>query len=182
MKEIDRRGRILLRLIIVSVFGTLDLLALVAILTSEPVTEPAELYSGIGIIVALNVGFLCALFCVCRSTPRVYFSDEGVYMQPFFRKKFYPWGDIRESVILKYVHRTKTGLADTNVVYHFYFLTAEGIPWSPSDTLWAYKRRNQKYFLKVPLTDESRKYAERHNIKMVIDQSEGEEILWRLVK
>ena len=54
MKEIDRRGRISLRLMIVGIFGTIDVLFLVLILTSEPVTDPLALYYGIAAIFNLS--------------------------------------------------------------------------------------------------------------------------------
>ena len=180
MKEIDRRGRILIRIIMWGVWLMMHGLFLPAVITAHTGDHPQRSYISYALMSVLFTFGL--LYSAYYTVPRVYFSEKGVFIRRFVRKKFYPWSDIQESVILKYVHRTKNRVADINVFYHFYFLTAEGVPWTPSDTLWAYKQRNQKYFLQVPLTEESREYAKRHNIKLVIDQSKGKEILWRLVK
>ena len=167
-----------MRLIIVSIFGTLDSLFVVAIL-ADPVTDPAEWRGLILIFVLFNIIFVCALIHACRSTPRVYFADEGVYMQPFFQKKFYPWGDMQQAVILERVIRTKRG---REVIYQFFLLTKEGSAWHSGDTEKTYRRRNRKYLLLIPLTKESKEYVKLHHVKMAIDQSIGKRILWRGVK
>ena len=181
MKEIDRRGRILLRLMIAGFLVTFDLMFLLTWLFElvEPVTDPAELYFCIAAIALFNIGFLCALFFACRSTPRVYFSDEGVYIQPFFRKKLYPWCDIQQAVILERVVRTKHG---REVIYQFFLLTKEGSAWRPGDIEKTYRRRNRKYLLLIPLTNESKEYVKLHHVKLTFDESKGKHIRFRMVK
>ena len=182
MKEIDRRGRISLRLMIVGIFGTIDVLFLVLILTSEPVTDPLALYYGIAAIAMVNVGFFCALFFGCRSTPRVYFSEKGVYIQPFFRKKLYPWSDIRQATILGHIIRSKYTRKVVGYEYRFYLLTKEGSVWKRGDTSTTYRLRNRKYLLWIPLTDESKEYVKRYHGRLAFDESNGKRIYWRLVK
>ena len=180
MKEIDRRGRILLRLMIVSIFGTFDLLVLLTILFERPVTDRVEVYFLIAMMALFNIGFLCALFFACRSTPRVYFADEGVYIQPFFRKKLYLWGDIQQAVILRRVVRTRR--LGRQIIYQFFLLTKDGSAWRPGDTEKTYRRRNRKHLLLIPLTNESKEYVKRHQVRVTFDESKGKRILWRLVK
>ena len=166
-----------MRLIMWGVWLMMHGLFLPAVITAHTGDYPQRIYIS---YVIMSVFFTFGvLYNAYYKIPRVYFSDEGVYIRHFIRKKFYSWGEFQESVIFEHVYRTKYG---KRIFYYFYFLTVKGTPLSPTDKLWAYKRRNRKYLLQVPLTDESREYAKRHNLKLAIDQSEGKEILWRLVK
>ncbi len=187
MKEIDRRGRISLRLMIVGFLVTFDLMFLLTILLNDSMTNPADRYFVIAAMVLCNIGFLCALFFACRSTPRVYFSDEGVYIQPFFRKKLYPWSDIRQATILGHLLRSKhiiqSKYARTPMYeYRFYLLTKEGSVWKRGDTATTYRLRNRKHLLWIPLTEESKEYVKRYHGRLAFDESHGKKILRRLTK
>ena len=177
MKEIDRRGRTTLRLIMWGMWLLLHGLFSPMVITAHTGDNPQTIY--ISYVIMFVLFTFGVLYSAHYKTPRVYFSDEGVYIKRFIWKKFYAWGEFQESVIFEQVSRTKYG---KRVFYYFYFLTMGGTPLSPADKIWAYKRRNSKYLLQVPLTDESRECAKKHNLRLVIDQSEGKEILWRLVK
>ncbi len=173
MKEIDRRGRILGRGILWSIFGTIDLLLLIGALTSSPEQQPEALYVAIPI---MSAGILCIMFFVYRSKPRVYLSEKGVYMKPFFRKRFYPWCDIQQALVLERSNNKGTW-------YEFYLLTVDGSPWITGDIAQTFIGRNRyKNLLRIPLTDESREYVRKYHGKMVFDESKGKKIYWTLVK
>ena len=173
MKEIDRRGRALFRGIMWSLFGTLDLLLLIGMFTSSPETQPESLYIIIPIITA---GILCIMFFVYRYAPRVYLSEKGIYMKPFFRKRFYPWSDIQQALILERNNNKGTW-------YEFYMVTVKGSPWVTGDIAQTFTgRNNHKNLLKIPLTDESREYVKTYHGKLVFDESKGKTIYYTFLK
>ena len=131
----------------------------------------------IGISVVLT---LITLYCGHYATPRAYFSDEGVYLKRLIRKRFYPWGDIQQAVILERVGKSRYG--PSQIYYQLYLLTSKGSPWIPGDTQRSYRWRNRRYLLLIPLTAESKEYVKLHHVKLAVDQSKGKRILWRGVK
>ena len=113
------------------------------------------------------------------TAPRAYFSEDGVYIKHFIRKKFYPWGDIQEALVLEMNARTRYGI---ETYYRFFLLTSEGTQWRPGDTEKTYRRRNRGKLLQIPLTKESREYVNKYHGKLFFDESHGKKILRRLIK
>ena len=181
MKEIDRRGRTLTRVIMWGFWLQLHVFLVIAFCDDHKLGD--RLFF-VGISVVLTV---ITLYCGHYATPRAYFSDGGVYLKRFFRKKFYPWGDMQQAVIVKrvvhYGHRHFDLLSrQTRTYYQFYLLTKDGSAWTSLDTERKYRWRNRKHLLLIPLTDESKEYVKLHHVKLAVDQSKGKKIRWRMVK
>ena len=173
MKEIDRRGRTIMRLIMWGVWLMMNAIILVAILTSEPVTDQGLLYYGIVQIVLLNVGFMVAMYFVHRTNPRVYVSEEGIYHKPFFRKHFTPWSEISQAMILQLTW--KKGRP-----WRFFLMKKTATYWYRNDTTRDFLRRNKGNYLYIPLVDESREYVKKLGIQLARDESKGRHIPWTL--
>lgn len=183
MKEIDRRGRTLIRVIMWGMWLLLHGLFSPMMITAHTENEPQKIYILYGIL------FLMTTFGVLYGghymIPRAYFSEEGVYIKRFFRKRLYLWGDIQQACILKqnvYARRSVVASNYHSTYYQFYLLTSAGIPWKPGDTEKRYRRRNGRHLLPIPLTDESRKYVEKYHGKLFLDESKGKKLQWKLVK
>lgn len=175
MKEIDRRGRTLTRVIMWGMWLMIHTLFVIVFLTAPMGDEPVLLtYSLYGL---MSVAFtFSTLYYGHYMAPRAYFSDEGVYLKYFFRKYFHPWGDIRQAMVLERSNNKGTW-------YEFYLLTGDGSPWKPGDRARSFIRRNRaKNLLRIPLTDESREYVKKHHGRLLFDESHGKYILWRLLK
>ena len=183
MKEIDRRGRTLIRLIMWGVWLMMQGLCLTAVITAHTRNYPPKEYIFFGVISALFT--FGVLYGVHHMVPRVYFSEEGVYIKRFFRKRLYLWSDIQQACILQRNVYARRGLVISNyrsTYYQFYLLTSNGFPWKPGDSEKHYRWRNWRYLLPIPLTDESRKYVEKHHGKLFLDESKGKKIQWKMVK
>jgi hypothetical protein len=125
------------------------------------------------------------LYTAHYKTPRAYFSEEGVYIKRFFRKRLYLWGDIQQACILKqnvYARRRPLRTNYHSTYYQFYLLTSEGSPWKPGDTERHYRLRNRRHLLPIPLTDESREYVKKYHGKLFLDESKGKKLQWKMVK
>lgn len=183
MKEIDRRGRTLIRIIMWGVWLMMQGLFLAAVITAHTRNYPLKEYiffGGMSVLFTFGV-----LYGAHYRIPRAYFSEEGVYIKRFFRKRLYPWADIQQACILKqsvYARRRAFMSNYHSIYYQFYLLTSEGSPWKPGDTEKHYRWRNGRQLLPIPLTDESREYVEKYHGKLFLDESKGKRILWRLVK
>lgn len=176
MKEIDRRGRTISRLIGWAFWVTIHTLLVILFLQSPEEEKTTFVYIGILLISASFSFFLCMFY---YTAPRAYFSEEGVCLKYFVRKRFYHWGDIQEALVLEMKARTRYGI---QTYYRFFLLTSEGTLWRPGDTEKTYRRRNRGKLLQIPLTKESREYVKKYYGKLFIDESHGKKILWRLVK
>ena len=179
MKEIDRRGRTLNRVIMWGIWLLIHALfatVFLAVPTEDDMTVPYVQFALVSAFFSFGV-----VYGGYYTVPRAYFSEEGVYIKRFILKRFYPWSDIEEACILK--QRTPTRLGRVRSTYYqFYLLTSKGSLWKPGDTEKTYRWRNRRYLLPIPLTDESKEYVKLHHVKLAVDQSKGKEILWRLVK
>ena len=174
MKEIDRRGRTIFRLIMWGAWLMLNAVILLAILTSEPTTDTTLKYYGIVLIVLLNAGYLVAIYFTYRTTPRVYVSKEGIYHKPFFRKYFTPWSEIGQAMILKINWNT----GRRGYYYRFVLLKKTASYWYRKDTARIFLERNKEKYLYIPLTDESREYVEKQGIRIVRDETDGRKVAW----
>ena len=183
MKEIDRRGRTLIRIIMWGVWLMMHGLFLLVVLTAHEANNPLKSYilsGGMSVLFTFGV-----LYGVHYRIPRAYFSEEGVYIKRFFRKRLCPWGDIQQACILKQnVYARRRSLLTTyhSTYYQFYLLTSEGSPWKPGDTEKRYRWRNGRHLLPIPLTDESREYVKKYHGKLFLDESKGKKLQWKMVK
>ena len=176
MKEIDRKGRTISRLIGWGFWLTMHAMLAVVFFQSPEEEKRMVVYIGM-LLISSFFSFFVVLWYY--TAPRAYFSEDGVYIKHFIRKKFYPWGDIQEALVLEMKARTRYGI---QTYYRFFLLTAEGTQWRPGDTEKTYRRRNRGKLLQIPLTKESREYVKKYYGKLFIDESHGKKILWRLVK
>ena len=175
MKEIDRRGRTIFRLIMWGFWLQLDILILLICFSGDPVTEPWLKYYGIAQIVLLNAGYLVAMYFVYRTAPRVYVSEEGVYHKPFFRKHFTPWAEIGQAMILEFTW--KRGRP-----FRFVLLKKTATYWYRKDTARIFLERNKGKYVLIPLTDESQEYVQKQGIRIVRDENNSQHIPWELNK
>lgn len=174
MKEIDRRGRTLTRVIMWGLLLQFLAVMALALFTAPDEDVPGGLYVLVALMVVFYIGG--TLYCAHYKAPRAYFSDEGVYLKYFFRKYFHPWGDVQQAMVLERSNNKGTW-------YEFYLLTWDGSPWEPGDRARSFIRRNRaKNLLRIPLTDESREYVKKHHGRLLFDESDGKYILWRLLK
>ena len=177
MKEIDRRGRTLNRVVFWGFWFLIHGLFLLIFLQNKEEYIPIWALVLCGLMSAY-FSFSAIYFGHCTA-PRAYFSNEGVYIKYFIRKKFYPWSNIQEALVLEMKARTRYSV---ETYYRFFLLTSEGIRWRPGDTEKAYRRRNRGKLLQIPLTKESREYVNKHHGKLLFDESHGKKILRRLIK
>ena len=174
MKEIDRRGRTLMRLIMWGFWLQFHVFIVIGFCNAHEEASPTGFRI---LLLIISAGFtFMALYFGHYASPRAYFADEGVYLKRFIRKQLYPWSDMQQAVILERVGRSRHM---SHTYYQFYLLTKEGSAWKRGDTEATYRWRNRRYLLLIPLTDESREYVRQHQVKLAIDQSKGKRILWR---
>ena len=176
MKEIDRRGRTISRLIGWGFWLIMHALLTVMFFQSTEEEKTVVAYIGM-LLISSCFSFFVVLWYV--TAPRAFFSEEGVCLKYFIRKRVYLWGDIQEALVLEMKARTRYGI---QTYYRFFLLTSDGTQWRPGDTEKTYRRRNRGKLLQIPLTKESREYVKKYHGKLFFDESHGKKILWRLVK
>ena len=176
MKEVDRRGGMISRLMGWGFFLLIHGL-LLALYFQAP-EEELTIVTYVGMLLLSSLG-CCWVFVGYYSAPRAFFSEEGVYIQRFIRRRFFPWSDIQEAVVLEQNARSRYGI---DTYYRFFLLTSKGTQWRPGDTEKTYRQRNRRNLLHIPLTNESREYVRKYYGKLFIDEAHGKKILWRLVK
>ena len=177
MKEIDRRGRTLNRVVFWGLWLLVHGLFLLVFLQNKGEHTPIWALVLYGLMSAYFS--FSAVYFGHYTAPRAYFSEDGVYIKYFIRKKFYPWGNIQEALVLEMKARTRYSI---ETYYRFFLLTSEGTQWRPGDTEKTYRRRNRGKLLQIPLTKESREYVKKYHGKLFFDESHGKKILWRMVK